>query len=50
MGDARMHAYKIDGMKRRKIIVYPDVVYNHFQFRDAVDAKNGMRMFPLALK
>ena len=46
MGDARLLAYEINCVKRRKTIVYPEVVYNHFQFRDAVDANNGMRMPP----
>ena len=50
MGDARPRAYEIDGMKRRKTIVYPEVVYNQFQFRDAVNSNNGMQMFPLALE
>ena len=49
MGDARTRGYKIDGVKVRKTIVYPEVVDNHFQFRDVVDAKNGMRMPTLAL-
>ena len=49
LGDTRPHAYKIDGVTQRKTIVYPEVVYNHFQFRDAVDAKNSMQMFPLVM-
>ena len=44
MGNARLHTYEIDGVKERKTIVYPEVVYNQFQFRDAVDANNGMGM------
>ena len=50
MGDARLLAYEINCVKRRKTIVYPEVVYNHFQFRDAVDANNGMRMPPFTLE
>ena len=49
MGNARPCAYKIDGVKQRKTLVYPEVVYNYFQFRDEVDDNNCMRMFPLAL-
>ena len=49
MGNARRCTYEIDDVKRRKNIVYPEVVYNHFQFSDAVDANNGIQMFPLAL-
>ena len=50
IGDTRLRAYEIDGVKLRKTIVYPEVVYNHFQFRDGVYCNNGMRMFPLALE
>ena len=49
LGDTMPHAYEIDGMTQRKTIVYPEVVYNHFQFEDAVDANNGMQMSYLAL-
>ena len=49
MGKTRPRAYIIYIMKQRKIIVYPEFVYNHFQFRNAVDANNGIRMLPLAL-
>ena len=30
--------------------MYPEAVYKHFQFKDAVDANYGMHMFPLALE
>ena len=50
MGDARLRSYKMDGVKRRNTTVYFEVVYNHFQVRDVVDANNFMRMFPLALE
>ena len=29
---------------------YPEVVYNHYQYRDAVDAHNSSRMDPIALE
>ena len=47
LGDTRPHAYKIDGVTQRKTIVYPEVVYNHFQFRYSVDAKIVCRCSPL---
>ena len=49
MNDASLRAYEIYGMKQRNTIVYHEVVYNHFQFRDAVDANNGIRMLSLAM-
>ena len=33
-----------------KTIKYPELVYNHFQYRDAVDAHNGSRMFPISVE
>eukprot|EP00977_Amphora_coffeiformis_P000513 scaffold130_cov151-Amphora_coffeaeformis.AAC.2 len=29
---------------------YPEVVYNHYQYRDAVDSHNSSRMYPIALE
>ena len=37
-------------MKRSKKIRYPEVIRNHFQYRDAVDANNSDRMYPIALE
>ena len=33
-----------------KTIKYTELVYNHFKYRDAVDAHNGSRMFPISLE
>ena len=33
-----------------KYFKYPELVYNHFQYQDSVDAHNGSRMFPIALE
>ena len=49
MVNARPRAYRIDDVKQRNTIAYREFFYNHFQFRDAVNAKNSMQMFPLAL-
>lgn len=34
----------------RATFFYPEVVYNHFQYRDAVDSHNSSRMHPLSLE
>ena len=34
----------------QKTIEYPELIYNHFQYRDAVDAHNSSRMYPIALE
>ena len=31
-------------------IKYPELVINHFQYRDAVDIHNGSRIYPVALE
>jgi hypothetical protein len=46
------------GTEQRRILAdnsratfhYPEIVYNHFQYRDAVDSHNSSRMYPLALE
>ena len=34
----------------KKTIKYPELVYNHFHYMDAVDAHNGSQMFPISLE
>jgi len=34
----------------RKVFRYPEVVYNHYQYRDAIDSNNAWRMGPIALE
>ena len=29
---------------------YPELVHNHFQYRDFVDEQNGSRMYPITLE
>ena len=33
-----------------KTIKYPELVYNHYQYRDSIDAHNSSRMFPIAME
>ena len=49
MGNARPCAYKTDDAKQSKTILYPEIIYNQFQVKDAMDANNYMQMSPLAL-
>ena len=40
-----------DGRSRRTFkFQYPEVVFNHYAHRDAVDSHNGRRMFPIAIE
>ena len=38
------------GLNTRLKFCYPEVVYNHYQYRDAVDSHNAQRMYPIALE
>ena len=33
-----------------KRIKYPELVYNHYQYRDSIDAHNSSRMFPIVME
>ena len=47
MGDEQKQYTSTAGVVTFK---YPEVVANHFQFRDAVDGHNSARMDPIALE
>ena len=32
------------------VFKYPEVLYNHYQHRDSVNAHNALRMYPIAIK
>lgn len=42
--------YRVDAAKRMKKLKYPEVIHNHYTYRDAVDANNSARMDPIALE
>lgn len=50
VGDEKRREWEEGAQKQQKRIKYPEVIHNHFQYRDAVDANNGDRMFPVALE
>ena len=52
VGDDKNRIWKEDNTSTTKetTFKYPELVYNHFQYRDAVDAHNSSRMFPVALE
>jgi hypothetical protein len=39
-----------DGRRQKVLFQYPEVVSNHYQYRDAVDSHNCQRMYPIALE
>jgi hypothetical protein len=48
VGDERFRT--IGNENQRISFKYPELVYNHFQYRDAVDSHNARRMAPIALE
>eukprot|EP00934_Nitzschia_sp_Nitz4_P007490 Nitzschia sp. Nitz4//scaffold526_size3785//2112//3756//NITZ4_009261-RA/size3785-processed-gene-0.3-mRNA-1//1//CDS//3329553959//7480//frame0 len=49
-GEEKKRIYTEGSDKRQKTFKYPEVVRNHFLYRDAVDAHNSSRMDPIALE
>jgi hypothetical protein len=41
---------RVGAHQQRISFQYPELVYNHFQYRDAVDSHNARRMAPIALE
>jgi Transposase IS4 len=50
VGDTKSRNFAVDGHKKSKTFKYPEVVRNHFLYRDAVDAHNSSRMDPISLE
>ena len=50
VGEEKPREWDSQGEKRRKMVKYPEVIRNHFQYRDAIDSNNGSRMYPIALE
>ena len=43
-GDKKRH-YMVNGVKHVTMFGYPEVVYNHYCYRDAIDNHNSFRMY-----
>ena len=41
--------FKVNGQKHEKTFKYPEVVYNHYKYRDCIDNHNSQRMHPLSM-
>jgi hypothetical protein len=48
VGEERLR--RVGAQQQRISFKYPELVYNHFQYRDAVDSHNARRMAPIALE
>ena len=49
-GDEKTRNFMDGGSKVVKKFKYPEVVYNHYQFRDVIDNNNSMRMSPISME
>ena len=50
VGEDKKRIYIENNVSKEKTVKCPELVYNHFQYRDAVDAHNSSRMYPIALE
>jgi Transposase IS4 len=51
LGEIKTRHFTDDaGTKKIKTFQYPEVIRNHYEYRDAVDAHNSSRMYPIALE
>ena len=42
--------YLENGVKHVKTFQYPEVVHNHYKYRDVIDNHNGLRMHPISME
>ena len=49
-GDEKARNFMDGGSKVVKKFKYPEVVYNHYQFRDVINNNNSMRMSPISME
>lgn len=50
VGEDKVRIYDEGNTTVEKNIKYPELIYNHFSYRDAVDSHNSSRMFPIAME
>ena len=50
MGPEKTRTFKLNNEKTTTTFKYPEVVSNHYRYRDMIDNQNGMRMHPIALE
>ena len=49
-GEEKKQHFKVNGEKQEKTFKYPEVVYNHYKYRDCIDNHNSQRMHPLSME
>ena len=46
----KKHHYMEGGVKKSTTFIYPEVVHNHYAYRDVIDNHNAMRMHPISME
>ena len=49
-GEEKRQHFKVNGEKQEKTFKYPEVVHNHYKYRDCIDNHNSQRMHPLSME
>ena len=49
-GEEKRRHFKVNGEKQEKTFKYPEVVHNHYKYRDCIDNHNSQRMHPLSME
>ena len=50
VGEEKKRHYNKDGQKKVTTFVYPEVVHNHYCYRDVIDNHNSARMHPISME
>ena len=50
VGDVKKWHYLENGVKHVKTFQYPEVVHNHYKYRDVIDNHNSCRMHPISME
>ena len=50
MGIPKKRHYMEGGVKKSTTFIYPEVVHNHYAYRDVIDNHNAMRMHPISME
>ena len=50
MGVMNRWQYTVEGVKKVVEFQYPEIVYNHYKFRDMIDNHNSFRMHPISME
>ena len=50
VGDQKKQHYLENGVKHVKTFQYPEVVHNHYKYRDVIDNHNSLRIHPISME